>query len=514
MNYSLEKGKTMLETIQQSAISHDRYQIELKLDYELGKGKKTHYRISTYLFFPKSLGITEDSYPKNEFYRDVKNYIRIKTPILSLRDLIDSDITPLSSARQIVRQINWYQDDKLNKQLIHELKLFGAMFKSTLREHLNLVDKRVRGAASKANIHMLAESLIDDFINQSKHISSRYRSFYAELNLPIVREDTFLAYALVDEYISLLIEESATELFEIVSKHFDKANQSDCLDDLNQIVEIERNHRTSYGYGSILKAGDANEVYAFRASVLKKYVSSILHLSTDAQREGRGMEQFLMALAAGVSMIFATIIAFYFQRIYGNFTFPVFVALVIGYMFKDRIKESGRVLLSSKLQSFLYDRRINIKTLDGKYKLAVLREKISFISEYELPQAVLTARHKDPFADLDNEGLGETIICHTKDIVLDASLFPKAFKGLPKVNGLNDIIRYNIQPYLQKMADPVEEQLLLEDGQLKAVHTHKVYHVNVVSRYKSISPKVENLYKRMRLVLTRQGIKRIEYISL
>ena len=118
------------------------------------------------------------------------------------------------------------------------------------------------------------------------------------------------------------------------------------------------------------------------------------------------------------------------------------------------------------------------------------------------------------FADLDNEGMGETIICHTKDIVLDGDLFPKAFKGLPKVSGLNDIIRYNIQPYLQKMADPVEDQLLLEAGELKTVHTYKVYHVNVVSRYKSITPQVELLYKRMRLVLNRQGIKRIEHISL
>jgi len=503
----------MLETIQQSAISHDRYQIELKLDYELGKGKKTHYRISTYLFFPKSLGITEDSYPKDAFYREVKNYIRIKTPILNLRDLVDSDVTPLSDVQQIVHRANWYQDDELNKQLIHELKLFGAMFKSTLREHLNLVDKRVQEAASKAKIHALAESLIEDFINHSRQISSGYRAFYTELNLPVVKEDTFLAYTLVDEYISLLIEESATELFKIVSKHFDKADQAKCLEYLNQIVENERAHRTSYGYGSILKQGDANEVYAFRASVLKKYVSSILHLSTDAQREGRGMEQFLMALVAGVSMIFATIIAFYFQSIYGNFTFPVFVALVIGYMFKDRIKESGRALLSNKLKNILFDRRINIKTLDGKYKLAVLREKVTFISENDLPKSVLTARHKDPFADLDNEGMGETIICHTKDIVLDANLFPKAFKGFPKVNGLNDIIRYNIQPYLRRMADPVEEQFLLENGQLKTVHTQKVYHVNVVSRYKSISPGVEILYKRMRLVLTRKGIKRIEYIS-
>ena len=504
----------MLESIQQSAIPHDRYQIELKLDYELGKGKKTHYRISTYIFFPKSLGITAESYPKSEFYRDVKNYIRIKTPIVSLRDLYESGTSPLSTIKHIVQRENWYQDEDSNERLTNALKLFGAMFKSALREHLNLVEKRLQTALMRGKIYTLVENLIDEFIHQSKQISDRYRLLYGEINQPIVTEDTFLAYTLVDEYCSLLIEESATELFQLVSKHYDKADQVNCLDDLNKIVEMERNHRIAHGYGSVLKTRDANEVYAFRASILKKYVSSILHLSTDAQREGRGMEQFLMAIAAGVSMVFATIVAFYFQSIYGNFTFPVFVALVIGYMFKDRIKEFVRAVLSDKLHAFLYDRRINIRTLDGKYKLAVLREKVSFMSEEDLSQPVLTARHKDPFADLDNEGMGETIICHTKDIILDGDLFPKAFKGIPRVSGLNDIIRYNVQPYLLKMADPVEEQLLLENGQLKSVHTHKVYHVNVVSRYKSISPKVEILYKRMRLVLTRLGIKRIEYIGL
>lgn len=504
----------MLETIQQSAISHDRYQVELKLDYELGKGKKTHYRISTYIFFPKSLGVTEDSYPKSEFYRDVKNYIRIKTPILSLRDLLDSDASPLSIAQETVEKANWYQDEELNERLIKALKLFGAMFKSTLREHLNLVDKRIQNASTKSKIHALVENLIEEFITQSQQISARYRSFYAELNQPIVKENVFLAYTLVDEYVSLLIQESATELFQIVSQYFKKSQKSQSLDDLTKIVETERTHRQTHGYGSILKEGGANEVYAFRASVLKKYVSSILHLSVDAKREGQGMEQILMAIAAGISMIFATIVAFYFQSVYGNFTFPVFVALVIGYMFKDRIKEGGRAILANRLHAFLYDRRINIKTLDGKYALATLREKMSFIQENDLPQPVRTARHKDPFADLDNEGMGETIICHTKDIVLDGDLFPKAFKGLPKVSGLNDIIRYNIQPFLQKMADPVEDQFLLEAGELKTVHTHKVYHVNIVSRYKSITPQVEFLYKRMRLVLNRQGIKRIEHISL
>jgi hypothetical protein len=504
----------MLEMIQQSAITHDRYQVELKLDYQLDRGKITHYRISSYIFVPSSLGITEKSYPKDEFYRDVKNYIRIKTPEMSLRDLIDNDISPLRTVQQIIKGPSWYLDAGLNSQLVHALRLFGAMFKSSLREHLNLVDKRIKVAPPQAIIHSLVGNLIDEMIDQSKKISDSYRMLYAELNLPYVSKEVFLAYSLVDEYISLLIEESATELFKIISRHYDATDQTSHLQKLSEIVKRETAHRVLHGYGSVLKVDDENETYAFRASVIKKYVSGVLHLSIDAQREGMGMEQILMALAAGISMIFATIVAFYFQSVYGSFTFPAFVALIVGYMFKDRIKEFGQTLFAGKLHANLFDRRIIIRTLNGKYELAKLREKITFMKESEISPEVRSARQKDPFADLDNDRQGETIICHTKDIILNADLFQRAFVGLPRTSGLNDIIRYDIHPYLQKMADPVEDQLLLHDGELKVVHSHKVYHLNFVSEYTSISPRNEKIYKRMRLVLNRAGIKRIEYISL
>ena len=504
----------MLETIQQSAISHDRYQVELKLDYQLDQGKETHYRISTYIFVPRSLGITEDSYPKNELYRDIKNYIRIKTPEMSLRDLVEGKTSPLRKVQQIIEQPGWYLEDALNNQLIHALRLFGAMFKSSLRENLNLVERQIRMALPLAKIHPLVGHLIDEMIMESEKIGARYRMLYGGLNMPYVRKDVILAHMLVDEYISLLIEESATELFKVVSQHYEGPEQVRCCQHLHEIIDKETAHRITRGYGSVLKIGDDNEAYAFRASVIKKYVSRVLHLSIDTQREGKGIEQVLLAIAAGISMIFATAVAFYFQSVYGSFTLPAFVALIVVYMFKDRIKQLGQTLFAGKLHANMFDRRINIKTLDGKYKLATLREKITFMKESEISPEVRAARQKDPFADLDNDQQGETVICHTKDIILNADLFRKAFAGLPKISGLNDIIRYDIYRYLRKMDDPVEENLLLREGILEVVHSQKVYHINIVSQYSSTSFRNEKIYKRMRLVLSRLGIKRIEHISL
>jgi len=504
----------MLETIQQSAISHDRHQVELKLDYQLNRGKETRYRISTYIFVPRSLGISEESYPKNEIYRDIKNYIRIKTPQMSLRDLIEDDLSPLSRVQQIIQQPGWYLNDSHNEQIVHALRLFGAMFKSSLREHLNLVERRIKLASPGMNLYPLVGNLIDELIVESEKIGARYRMFYSEFNMPYVKQDVFLAHLLVDEYISLLIEEGSTELFKVVSQNYDGMNQSQYCQRLNAIVERETVHRNLRGYDSVLKIDDENETYVFRASVIKKYVSQVLHLSIESQREGKGIEQVLLAIAAGISMFFATAVAFYFQSVYGSFTFPAFVALIVGYMFKDRIKQVGQTIFAGKLHDNLFDRRINIKTLDGKYKLATLREKITFMKESEISHEVRAARQKDPFADLDNDQKGETIICHTKDIVLNADLFERAFTGLPRTSGLNDIIRYDIDRYLRKMDDPVEDQLLLRDGKLHVVESQKVYHLNVVSQYSSTSFQNQKIYRRMRLTLNRLGIKRIEHIRI
>lgn len=504
----------MLETIQQSAISHDRHQVELKLDYQLDRGKETRYRISTYIFVPRSLGITEESYPKNEIYRDIKNYIRIKTPQMSLRDLIEDDISPLSRVHQIIHQPGWYLNEAHNEQVIHALRLFGAMFKSSLREHLNLVERRIKLAAPGLNVQPLVGNLIDEMILESEKIGARYRLFYTDFNMPYVKKEVFLAHLLVDEYISLLIEEGATELFKIVSQNYEATYQLHYCQRLNEIAKRETVHRNARGYASVLKVDDENETYTFRASVIKKYVSGILHLSIESQQEGKAMEQVLLALAAGISMFFATAVAFYFQSVYGSFTFPAFVALIVGYMFKDRIKQLGQTLFAGKLHSNLFDRRINIKTLDGKYKLATLREKITFMKESEISPEVRLGRQKDPFADLDNDQKGETIICHTKDVALNADLFRKAFAGLPKISGLNDIIRYDIYRYLRKMDDPVEENLLLREEKLEVVQAQKVYHINIVSQYSSTSFGNEKIHRRMRLVLNRLGIKRIEHILL
>ncbi|MCB0153821.1 MAG: hypothetical protein KDF65_03420 [Anaerolineae bacterium] len=502
----------MLESIQQAVKPHDKYQFEIKLDYELQEAKKTTYKVSTYIFIPPSLGINENSYAKEDFYRDIQNYIRLKTPPLILREFTEHSASPLNRIQTIINAEGWAYNSAQRERLIGNFKLLSAMLKSSMREHFSLIQKRIDEAPPDSKISRMILNLIDEFLTESENITACYRSFYPTLNLPNVDGPLFAAYKFTDESISLLIDESAIEMFRIVERYFKKSEQHGYLHRLSERRQAEVKHRKAMGYSSILVEGEDNEEYLFRVSALKKYSSSVLYLSTAVQREGTTIEQILFALAAGVSMIFATVVAFYFQYIYGVFTFPLFVALVVGYMFKDRIKETGRSLSAKYLQSILPDHKIIIRTQDGKHKLGVLKEKMRFITEDELPRPVRRARNRDQITDMNNEGQPERIICYSKEIVLFTEAFKRVFVDAPPITGLNDILRYDIRAYLRKMGEPQQQRIALEESTLKTILCQRVYHLNIITRYRAILPAKDKDHKRIRLILTRSGLKRVEQV--
>lgn len=504
----------MINSIQQTIKPHDKYQIESKLDYELAEAKQTRYSVSMYIFIPTTLGITKDTYSKADFYGDVQNYIRLKTPALILRDFTENSTSPLTTIERITTTENWAINLDYKIHLINNLKLLSAMLKSSIRDHFNLIEQRISEATPDSKIHLLIQNLVEEFLIETEKITGKYRSFYPVFNLPNVEAEIFTAYTLTDESLSLLVEESAVEMFSIVETYIKKTVQPEFKQQLNNRVRSETKHRKAHGYGSILNLDSDNEEYAFRSSVLKKYASSVLYLSTATHREGRGLEQLLFAAAAGLSMVFATVVAFIFQYRYGNFTFPFFVALVIGYMFKDRIKELGRAIFARYLQENLHDRKIIIRTQDGRHKLGILKEKVTFVKEKDIPKPVLRARNRDLITSLGNDGHAENIICYTKEIVLYATAFKQLFADVPQITGINDIIRYDIRAYLRKMAEPVRERHYLKDEKLYTVQSHKVYHLNLVSRYRTLHPERAKFHDRIRLVLDREGIKRIDHIPL
>lgn len=503
----------MLEQVQQRVRAHDRYQVEFKLDYELLPRQQTRYKITTYIFIPHSLNINSNTYTKAEFYRDLQNYVRLKTPSFTLQDLLALPTSPLVRIGEILCDPDWSDEPANREHLVNSFKFLRAMLKSSLRNHLYLIQSQGRGAVESAERTQRICLLVNELLDRTSTIVMRYRHYSHELAQANVAQRVWHSYRLTDESISLVVEESLVDAFQLLDSLLPMPDRADLQAKISQQVQAEIFHRQNSQYNSLLQPAGDNQAFLFRASVLKKFTSSVLYLALVVKPEGTAIEQLLYAVAAGLAMTFATIIAFYFQSRFGTFTFPVFVALVVGYMFKDRIKELAKLFFAQHLQSFLYNRRTLVKTLDGAYQLGFLREKVTLMTESAMPPAVVAVRNRGLFTEVDNDGQAEHVICYTKEVVLDTEAFNHIDTGGPPITGVNDIMRFDVRPYLRKMDDPVERRPYLQNGELRIAECAKIYYVNFVTVYTTAEAQTAVTVERTLLTLTRDGIQQVEQVS-
>ncbi|TNF99695.1 MAG: hypothetical protein EP297_05070 [Gammaproteobacteria bacterium] len=293
-------------------------------------------------------------------------------------------------------------------------------------------------------------------------------------------------------------------------KSFDNRVSSKHIKKLIELINKEIEYRKKKNYPSIAAAGSDNEEFVYRSSVLKKFTESILFLNTRVQPEGKIVEQLIFSFAAGLAMVFATGVAFYTQAKYGNFTMMFFIALVISYMFKDRIKELVRIYLNNKIQRFFYDHKVNICSGSRRNRLGFSREGFSFISEGNLAPEILKLRARDPFNLIDNELGAEKIILYQKQVKIFSRNFDDVYQNHP-IKGINDITRLSVSRFVRKMDNPKKALFVTNGSGYQRTNGSKVYHLNMVIKQSSQD---KDIYNRFRIVLNRRGIKRIEEVNI
>lgn len=504
---------TTPEPVQLRVLQHDRFQVEFKLSYSLLAEKRTRYRITTYIFSPRSLDITAATYAQADFYRDVQTYIRVKTPEMSLKRMVTSPSSPLNVASEILAKTGWMHDPALSQQLIASFKFLRAMLKTTLRTHLAKLRRRGKeweAAKGPELTSALMTQQLQRLLDELHDVIERYRQIGPHLNKRDVDHVVIQSYRLTDESISLLVEASLVECFRQTKRYVQEPVCEQLEARINRMNEDEIYRRQALGYRIVLQKDSDNEEFLYRASVLKKFASSVLYLSTSVHREGGTWEQFLFASSAGIAMAVATYLTFYYQQRYPNYTFTLLFALVVVYMLKDRLKDGSKLFFSRILRNVLFDRRTVIRTVDGKHKLGYLREKVSIGNESQVTPEAMLARDRQLITTIDNAGLGESVIRYTKTVTLFRDAFDEPFAHGPAVTGITDIMRFDVRPYLRKMANPTERFRYLEHGRLRTTHAHKVYPLNFVIVTSSQSDPEKRVYQRVRVILDRKGIQRVE----
>ena len=454
---------------------HDKFTIEFKVGFNTSAAikpmKYSDFVMNTWIFVPNSLDINAAKYSKDDFYRDLKSVVRLITPSYSLHDLAnDEQLLPNQSLISSFDEILSAPDE--TQDLFHSIKMYCA-------------SERRKSCLQ--------------FLEDSSKIVNRFRSLLSKLNSEKVGERTKQVFAYGDEFLSNVLEKYTYLLRDAIRLD----HPEDYLEleaDFKEVLLAEHTYREQQGYLSV-KADDihGNEDFVFRASLLKKFSESDLYLNATKRKNTFLVEQILYSLAAGAAMVVATLSSFFFQQRYGNFTLPFLIALVISYMFKDRLKDWLRLIFARRVSNKVFDTRTDFR-IKGRY-IGWSKDSVDFVDSDTILPEVMELRNRNPlFAEVS--GKDEKVLLFRKKVQLWPHELAKA-SPFP-MKGINDILRYNITEYTRKMDNPsFPLSGTWEDNQYKPIEGKKIYHLSFIVQC-VYEGKTE--YKRVVVRCDRNGI--------
>ena len=480
---------------------HNRYSLEIKLGFTARKKiKVSEFAVNTWIFVPNSLDVNPSTYEKIDFYRDLKSNIRLITPVFLMRDITGKETSPLSMLETAFLKVSSSPTRSRITHYEHHIKMFLSIVKSSLRDETAHISKNMDFSDKIF--------LVNEYIENVNRILNGYRELFRIINVPTVNTTTMNYYRFGDEFLSNITEQHT---FKIIGSLQTEQNEAfdPSIANLFSLITNEIQYRKEKGFLTIVKdAPDNTREVVHRLNLLKKYAENVLFLSTRKKRDGLIQEQFFLSLAAGISMIFATTIAFSFQLKYGNFTMPFFVALVVSYMLKDRIKELSRFYFAAKLGRRYFDHKTKMSLNNNE--IGWSKEAMDYISESKVPPEVLRFRDRSAILEADNRNDDEKIILYRKLIQLNRLNLDKVSEYFS--TGINDIIRFNVSNFMNKMDNPEVPLFHLDNrNSYSVINGEKIYFLNLIMQFKN-----EDLvfYRRYRLVVNREGIKYIETFNL
>ncbi|SDR79540.1 hypothetical protein SAMN05216503_0936 [Polaribacter sp. KT25b] len=477
---------------------HDKFSVVINVTYDtIFKKKRSKYTTITYLFFADTLNINSKTYPATKFYNDVRLFLKYDAPKYTLNDInIEED----SLFKKLINNTEKFIKDESVKNNTHykeQVKMFAATLSS-------LISKEIDSLIRKKEV---SPDDITSFLEKIDSILLKFRSHVVfTVKESTIKEKNKNAIFYADEHISNVVELQLMKLFIYLQNNKFK---SLILNKVVNLINSEQNYKKQKGYDSPKDKNINPEELLFKRNQLKKYIDSVFFLKQDIRKDGAVFEQTLLALAAGLAMIFSTGIAFYYQQVYGNFTLPFFIALVVGYMLKDRIKGFFGSLFMSKSNNLFYNYKINITNSLGK-RVGSIKEVFSFAPYKKLNEKIKKYRQIDLIVKSDSESLNEHVIQYKKKI----EIYPEKFgNDLPdeKIIGLTDSTRLNFHRFIQYMDNPKKEYILIKKGEVYNKIANKIYHINIIQKYYT-EEGIE--FNRYRVIMNRNGIRRIEKISL
>ncbi len=489
--------------IKVKASRHDDRSIELKFGFSSvmndgGEQKVKPYSVNTWIFIPGSLHIDPETYGKNQFYRDIKSNFRLISPSYKLDAIASVDSFPLASLRKSIERLKADPGNGNPEAFECQIKMFAVIVKSSLRDHSNLMCK-VRDPKEIDSLGLFMNTNVKDIIRT-------YGNFCQDVNEFDPKYGKFMIYGY--EYILRQVEFRCGRILRKGAVR----KGSDAYSALTDLLVEVRESRKNFGFKSFSADNSrVNSDLAFHYGMLKKYVESDLYIKLNKKRDGFAVEQLYYSIAAGLAMIFATSIGWIFQLRFGNITGPLFIALVISYMLKDRIKELMRYYFAHKRLNRFFDHKSKINI--GRENVGLIKEGVDFISREHAPQEVIGLRLKD--ADVEDEDVifEENVLLFRNLVEIDHAKLREA-ASYP-VNGINQILRLHFTRFTFKMDNPSNPMEVLDPdnvavgSDIPLVRVPKNYKVRIVVQLKE---KDSVSYRCFSVVMNRDGIVSLKTI--
>ena len=483
--------------------SHGRFQLELKVHYPVPGLPRIAYDLDVFFFAPAQLGLNQQEYGIEGFLADVKTFTRFTTPAMQIRELASmrSDRSPLARIHSIVMDHEPGRNID-TERIVYELRTLGAAYRVELRRTREDLLAAINSGVEAARIEARVETLLSDiesFLSRVREL----RHAIADVGMPV---EICSSMEWVDEWVSLKTEVDLYRLHDGCTTREDLAQAGG---QVRGVLGRETAYRRDQGYSTIVDPQDpvANEGVISRDGALKKWVQSALYLTREESKASKGAAQLVAAIAAATAMAFAVVATFFAERLFASYSVPWALLVVVGYIFKDRIKEILRGLVTTLLPRIAADQTTVLIDPNTGKRIGLTRSAVRFRSPQGIPEDVRSLRNSQ--AGFFGAGTPREDVMHFHKRTRFNGL--RLHRNHTRVAAVTNIVRIRLGRWLREMDDPVESLRYMEGDMPMSVDADRVYEIGMIvglAPHPSSDGPARQLQHR--LVLNRDGLLRIE----
>ncbi|TFG16467.1 MAG: hypothetical protein EU530_11780 [Promethearchaeota archaeon] len=481
---------------------HDKHNFEVALDYLIDSKKdKNIFMLEMFGFIPNSLQINEQTYSQSNFYNDTRILTRYKTPKISLKTLINPN-----KSRSPLNRIDSYLEspEETSSKLKYEIRMLGAISRVNIRDGLNIY-------ASLLNLnseHNFDEKQFMKFVSRVKTLKRMLHELYEKIIHSPLTIEIKNAFSFMAQFVFVQIELRFSKFIGKVESPISEHIRELIINLIDETKEEKKHFQPTIN----LDFTESGERFEHSEGLLKKFNQRVLYLEQIRKKKENQVKQLAYSIAAGVAMVVSILLTFLIVYQFPQNSLPFVIGLILVYMFKDRIKFFFQWLSKKTLRIFIADRTHKLYDAYEKTEIGTIRETMRFLVKSEIPDEIALLRDLER-SEIEHQENLETVFFYKKIMQLRVSTLSKIHN---RVKNVHDIVRFNIRNFIQYADDPFKEYPVIDremGDKLKTVKQYKVYHLNLIFRISRLKSKKykESIFKRVRIILDQDGIKRLEY---